>query len=36
MGMHDGMGGPHDFAIDIISDDPSSPVTTVHWRFDVV
>ncbi len=35
MGMHRGMGGPHVFAIDIKSNDPVEPITTVRWRFDV-
>lgn len=33
MGMHVGMGGQHDFAIDIKSNDPVSPTKTVSWKF---
>lgn len=33
MGMHKGMGGPHLFAIDIVTNDPVEPVKTVYWRF---
>ncbi|MBI4307675.1 MAG: hypothetical protein HY684_02600 [Chloroflexi bacterium] len=36
MGMHQGMGGPHVFAMDIRSNDPVEPVKTVRWRFIVV
>lgn len=36
MGMHQGMGGPHIFAIDIRSNDPVEPVKTVRWRFTVM
>ena len=35
MGMHVGMGGPHQFAFDIRSNDPIEPVKTVRWAFDV-
>ncbi|MBI4339562.1 MAG: hypothetical protein HY680_06370 [Chloroflexi bacterium] len=35
MGMHKGMGGPHQFAIDIRSNDTTMPVRTVVWRFNV-
>ena len=35
MGMHEGMGGPHQFAIDIRSNDPLVPVRSVAWRFNV-
>lgn len=35
MGMHEGMGGPHQFAIDIASNDPAVPMRTVVWRFNV-
>lgn len=35
MGMHLGMGGPHEFAIDIKSNDPVSPIKTVIWKFDI-
>lgn len=33
MGMHVGMGGKHEFAIDIKSNDPVDPVKTVKWEF---
>jgi len=33
MGMHKGMGGQHQFAVDIRSNDPSAPLKTVVWRF---
>ena len=36
MGMHQGMGEQHQFAVDIKSNDPSTPVKTVVWRFNVV
>ncbi len=35
MGMHQGMGGPHAFAVDIRSNDPAGPVKTVRWRFTI-
>jgi len=35
MGMHEGMGGPHQFAIDIRSNDSLVPVRSVAWRFNV-
>ena len=35
MGMHEGMGGQHVFAVDIPSNDPTEPVKTVRWRFNV-
>ena len=35
MGMHRGMGGPHVFGVVIRSNDPSEPVKTVRWAFDV-
>ncbi len=35
MGMHEGMGGPHVFAVDIRSNDPVTPVQTLRWRFTV-
>lgn len=35
MGMHKGMSGPHTFAVDVKSNDPSRPVKTLRWRFDV-
>ncbi len=31
--MHKGMGGPHVFAIDVRSNDPTQPVKTLRWRF---
>jgi hypothetical protein len=33
MGMHQGMGGPHLFGIDINTNDPETPRKTVFWRF---
>ncbi|MBF8267418.1 MAG: hypothetical protein HW388_926 [Dehalococcoidia bacterium] len=36
MGMHQGMGGPHLFAVDVRSNDPLEPVKTLRWRFTVV
>ena len=33
MGMHEGMGGPHVFAVDIHSNDLVEPVKTVRWYF---
>jgi hypothetical protein len=36
MGMHQGMGGQHQFAVDIRSNDPLVPLKTVVWRFNVV
>ncbi|MBI4201665.1 MAG: hypothetical protein HY532_00935 [Chloroflexi bacterium] len=35
MGMHQGMGGLHQFAIDIRSNDAVAPLRTVVWRFNV-
>ena len=35
-GMHQGMGGQHQFAVDIRSNDPLAPLKTVVWRFNVV
>ena len=35
MGMHQGMGGPHLFAVDVRSNDPLEPVKTLRWRFTV-
>ncbi len=35
MGMHEGMGGAHVFAVDIRSNDPATPVKTVRWFFTV-
>ena len=36
MGMHEGMGGPHVFAVDVATNDPATPVKTLRWRFNVV
>lgn len=35
MGMHRGMGGPHLFAMDILTNDPIEPTKTVYWQFNV-
>jgi len=35
MGMHQTMGGPHTFAVEIRSNDPVEPVKTLIWRFTV-
>ena len=35
MGMHEGMGGPHLFGVDIHSNDPETPSKTVRWFFQV-
>ena len=35
MGMHQGMGGPHRFAVDVQTNDPAAPVTTLRGRFTV-
>lgn len=35
MGMHQGMGGAHQYAIDIRTNDPVAPLRTVVWRFNV-
>ncbi len=35
MGMHQGMGGPHVFAVDVRTNDPVEPLKTLRWHLDV-